>query len=277
MYTTVNGIAMHFEVHGPTHGQPLLLIHGFPLSGKLWQPVIPLLQDQFKLIVPDLRGFGRSELSHHVEPGMSVSTSIVQYADDLFSLLEAIGETRPMVVVGLSMGGYIALEFYRRYTSQVQGLVLADTRAQADSAEQRRQRYATAQRVLDEGSHVVANAMVDKLFAPQTSSELREQWRELMRETSRESVASALLAMAVRSDCRLLLEKIYCPTLIIVGERDVITPIADAQLMHRAILASDLSIIPEAGHMTPVEQPVLFAAALQRFVKPQAGEISSSR
>src|SRR5262245_19009856 len=133
MHAIVNGIRLHYQLYGRADGLPLLFIHGCPFTGEMWLPLVDMLEDRYCLIIPDLRGFGKSDLWLHVTPGQTVPLSMAMFADDLRLLLEEIGEDRPLIVVGLSMGGYIAFEFYRRFASNVLALVLADTRAQTDT------------------------------------------------------------------------------------------------------------------------------------------------
>ncbi|MGH2541470.1 MAG: alpha/beta fold hydrolase [Ardenticatenaceae bacterium] len=256
MKAVINGIQMYYEVHGA--GSPVLFVHGFPFSGKLWQPLVEPMRDDYRLITPDLRGFGRSEASEE--------TSMGQYADDLAALLDAIGERSAVTLVGLSMGGYVLFEFYRRYPERVHALVLADTRSQADTEEGRQNRFKLAARVRKEGSKVVADNMIGQLFAPHASEALRSQWREVMSTTSPAGVIAALHAMAARLDSTDLLESLNRPTLIVVGEEDPITPVADARKMQEAIAGAELEIIPAAAHMTPVEQPARFVAILEQFL-----------
>ncbi|MDQ4076849.1 MAG: alpha/beta hydrolase [Chloroflexota bacterium] len=256
MKATINGITMHYEVHGT--GQPLLFIHGFPHTSKLWEPLVEPMKDDYRLIIPDLRGFGESEVTKEVSMGL--------YADDLAALLDEVGERDPVTVVGLSMGGYIAFEFFRRYPERVHALVLADTRPQADDEAGRKNRYESAQKALDEGTQELANTMAEKLFAPQASEELRSTWREIMASVPPLTIAAAQRAMANRPDSTDTLALINRPTLIVVGEEDNVTPPSDAERMHEAIEGSDLEIIPGAGHMTPVEQPERFVAILQQFL-----------
>ncbi len=253
----VNGINLAFEQHG--EGEPLLFVHGFPLSGRLWEHVIEPLRDDYKLIIPDLRGMGRSQASE--------SASMATYADDLAGLLDALGESRPAVVVGLSMGGYLTFEFYRRHRERVRGLVLADTRCEADSPEKARDRAAMAERVRAEGGVVVADAMMDALFGPQASSELRDTWREIISSTRPQGIIAALAAMAESPDSTPTLAEIDVPTLIVVGEHDALTPPSAARTMHEGITGSRLEIIPHAGHMVPVEQPVAFSRVLREFLE----------
>jgi 3-oxoadipate enol-lactonase len=147
MKAAVDGVSLRYDIHGA--GEPVLFVHGFSLSGALWQPVVEPLSGRFKLIIPDLRGHGGS--------GIGGEASMQRYAADLAALLDEIAEARPVVLVGHSMGGYIAFEFFRRHPERVRALVLVNTRAQADSREAARGRHDIADRVLREGSQVVAD------------------------------------------------------------------------------------------------------------------------
>jgi len=248
---------LYHEVHGS--GAPILLVHGFPLSGKLWEPVVPLLERKFRLIVPDLRGHGRSEASETV--------SMARFADDLAELLDEIGESGPVVPVGMSMGGYVVFEFCRRYPERLRALVLADTRAQADPPEEIRMRLEMAQLVRAGGSVAITDTMIARLFGPHASEELKASWREMLNATESRGVAAALDAMACRVDSFATLSSLTCPVLIVTGEHDAITPPQDAEWMRQAAQDAEVEILPGAGHMTPVECPEAFAAALLRFLE----------
>ncbi len=265
MKTTINGIMLAYEVHGT--GEPVLFIHGFPLSRRLWAGVVAPLSEEYRLILPDLRGHGESEAT--------AETSMQQYADDLVALLDHLGEARPVVVVGMSMGGYVAFEFCRRYPQWVRGLVLVDTRAGADSEEAARGRLEMAERVLSDGSHVAADAMLPKLFSPHSPAALREQWREIILATPPAGIAAAQRAMAVRPDSFDTLRSLDHPVLVVVGEDDVITPIEEARRMREAAPRAELAIVPQAGHMTPAEQPEQFAEVLREFLHSRVSEPSS--
>lgn len=258
MHYTIDGLKLNCETLGPERGEPILLIHGFPLSGAMWRPLAELLRDDFRLIIPDLRGFGVSEASD--------DASMARYADDCAALLDAVGERRPVAVAGMSMGGYIAFEFLRRARARVSSLVLVDTRPGADGEEARQGRFATAGKVLAQGSAVVADAMAEKLFAPGAPADLKKHWRDAMAGANPRGVAAALKAMARRADSSPDLKRIDVPALIIVGRHDAITPPAESEAMHRAIRGSTLETIPDAGHMAPVEQPRIVADALRRFL-----------
>lgn len=256
MNALIDGLSLSFQIHG--EGEPVLFIHGFPLSGELWMPTVQRLGGAYRSIVPDLRGHGASE--------SSPEASMARYATDLALLLDHTGEIGPVTLVGLSMGGYIALEFCRRYPERVRALVLVDTRAGPDSEDAARGRYESAERALREGSGPIADRMVEKLFGPEASADLREEWRSIMSSTPPEGVAAALRAMAVRSDSFATLRTFEKPLLIVVGKDDVLTPPSEAQRMHEAVPGSRLEIVAGAGHMTPVEQPDHFAAVLRDFL-----------
>jgi 3-oxoadipate enol-lactonase len=256
METGSNHTRLHFEVHGD--GPPVLLVHGFPLSGRLWDEVVDRLKGEYRLIVPDLRGHGRSGAAD--EAGMD------DHAADLSAVLEAADEDRPVVLAGMSMGGYACLAFCRRYPERVRALALVDSRAGADSVEAAEGRQRTAERVLREGSAVVADDMVEKLFASGAPADLRERWRARMSSTAPAGVAAALRAMASRPDSEPLLRELGVPVLVIVGAEDEITPVEGAREMAQAA-GGTLEIIPGAGHMAPAEKPVIVAGALRRFLE----------
>ena len=260
MRAAIRGVELHYDVHG--EGEPVLLVHGFPLSRRMWDGVVEGLRGRWRLIVPDLRGHGESEASDEA--------SMRLYADDLAALLDEIGETRPVVVVGLSMGGYVALEFFRRHRNRVRALVLADTKATRDTPEAARKREETAEEVLAGGSAVVAEGMVERLFAPSAAPALRDDWKRIMAATPPAGAAAALRAMAARPDSRALLRRIAVPVLAIVGAEDVITPASDARAIAEAAPDARLRVIPGAGHMSPVERPAEFVAALGEFLESLA-------
>lgn len=258
MNITVDGVKLDYQISGPADGQPILLIHGFPFSKALWEPMMASLLD-FRVIAPDLRGLGRSEPSDE--------TSMASYVDDCLSILKDQHDGRPLTVLGMSMGGYIAFEFFRRARLHVQAMVFLDTRSAADSDEAKKGRFATAETVIKEGSAVVADAMVGKLFAPSAAPELRAKWRDLMSQSNPRGVAAALKAIANRPDSTVTCAKIDVPTLIIVGEEDAITPPEDSRKMNASIAGSMLAVIPQAGHMAAVERPLLVGDAVAEFVR----------
>lgn len=249
--------ALHVDIVGD--GEPVLLIHGYPLSAALWAPVVSRLAPRWRFITPDLRGFGRNAAT-------APTATIAQYADDLAALLDELGRHGPVVVGGLSMGGIVALEFYRRYAARVRALVLANTRSNAESPEGRERRRAVAAAALRDGADAIADDMAARLFSPAADAALRRAWRDAMAATSPAAVAAGSLALAERADSGPTLPTIRVPTLVVAGDDDEITPPAGLLAMHEAIAGSRFVSIPAAGHLTPVEQPDAFADALGRFL-----------
>ncbi|MDQ1589990.1 MAG: hypothetical protein QOG71_617 [Pyrinomonadaceae bacterium] len=256
----VRGIELAYEVSGA--GSPIVLLHGFPFNRTLWREQVEALSDRHRVITVDLRGHGETTATR--DPA-----TMEAMAGDVAALLDELHITR-VALGGLSMGGYVALDFYRLFPERVAALVLADTRAQADTDEARLAREETATRALGEGMHTIAGAMLPKLLAPATHAERPEivaRVREMILNTDPQGAASALRGMAVRRDQTELLGEINCPTLILVGSLDQITPPADAERMHRGIRNSRLEVIAGAGHVSNLERPLEFNRALENFLR----------
>lgn len=226
------------------------------------------MPDGWLAIAPDLRGFGASEA------GSLDGWSMDVFADDVAALLDSLAVPRA-VVCGLSMGGYVAFAFWRRHRERVRGLVLADTRAGADSEEGRAGRHAVAEEVLVKGSAVVARAMLPRLLAAATRDEAPEvvdRVRSMMENTAPASIARAQRAMAERPDSTGDLAGIDVPVLVVTGEEDVLTGPAEARAMVDALPRATLALIPGAGHLSPVERPAAFNAALYAFLRSLPGD-----
>jgi 3-oxoadipate enol-lactonase len=260
MNITLSDCELYCEVQG--QGPPLLFVHGFPISGAMWRPTVERLGDGWRCIVPDLRGHGQS--------GASQQVTIARFADDLAELLDALNERDPAVIIGLSMGGIIAFEFYRRHRRRVRALVLCDTRANADTPEAAARREALAQTALREGSRAVADSMIDGVFAPDAPAELKAHWHAVMAQTPPVGVAAAARALAQRPESFSTLPQIDCPTLVVVGAVDTLTPVESMREIHRLIRGSRLEEIPGAGHLPPVEQPDHFTRGLRSFLNELA-------
>jgi pimeloyl-ACP methyl ester carboxylesterase len=252
---TINGVQIAYCDEGA--GRPLVLIHAFPLSGAMWKRQIGPLAHHCRVIAPDLRGFGASQIG----PG---STSMDQYADDLAGLLDQLGLGAQRVALGgLSMGGYIAFAFLRRYRERVGALILADTRAQADTEEGRQGREQNARLAEEQGPGAIADQMLPKLLSSHASAELRAEVRQMIVGNDRAGIAAALRAMTARPDSTPLLATIDVPALIVVGAEDGLTPPSDARAMHQAIAGSRLVEIAQASHLANLEAPEPFNAAVQ--------------
>lgn len=257
----MRGIEIAYDVAGDEGDEPVVLLHGFPFNRSMWGAQVEALSETHRVITPDLRGHGESET------GAGAAT-MEEAAQDIAALLDELNIKRASVA-GLSMGGYVALAFYRMFPERVRALVLADTRAQADTEEARRTREETAARALEEGMSTIADSMLPKLLAPATHErkpEVVARVREMILKTKPEGAAAALRGMAVRRDQTEFLPEIKVPVLILVGSEDAITPPADSRAMHGRIEGSRLEIIEGAGHVSNLERPEEFNRALVSFL-----------
>lgn len=244
-------------------GQPLLLVHGFPLNHAMWQAQIDELSRDFRVIAPDLRGFGESEVTRG-------TVTMQQYADDLAKLLEALDITEPVVFCGLSMGGYIGWQFVARHRNKLAKLIIADSRAVADNEKAAAGRKETADKVEKEGSKVVADAMLPKLFPArdvEAGKPFVKATEAVMLAAPPAGVAAALRGMAERPDFTSQLPKIDVPTLILCGAEDAIAPPAEMEGIAKAIPGGKYVSIAGAGHMAPLEKPAEVNAAIKAFLK----------
>ncbi len=254
---TVRGVTLSVETRGA--GPAVLFIHGYPLDRTIWQHQMAEL-DGFRRIAPDLRGMGRSDAP---DLGYSMAT----YAEDLAGLLEVLGE-ETVVLCGHSMGGYVALEFLRRHPDRVRGLVLVDSKAEADSPEGRKARDAQLALVRDAGLTALADQMAPKLLAEGAPAALLDQVRAMILASPLPGVAGALGAMRDRADSRVLLPELgRLPVLVISGDGDALIPASAAEALADAIPGASLEIIAGAGHLPMLEQPEAVTAALHRFLK----------
>ncbi|MCG3138535.1 MAG: AB hydrolase superfamily protein YdjP [Phycisphaerae bacterium] len=256
MYVPVRDGQLWCEVSGT--GDPLLLVHGYPLTGAMWAEVTPRLSKSWRCIVPDLRGHGQSSVSDEM--------TMTRMANDLAELLDGLDEKRPVVLVGLSMGGIIAQDFYQQHRKRVRALVLCDTRYQSETPEGVTRRIKLAEAALTQGSSAVVDTMIGPIFGEQIDPAVRQQWYEIMCRTSSIGVAAASRGLAHRPDYSALLPTITVPTLLIYGEQDAITPISIAREMEQKIPGARLAIIPRCGHVPPLERPDEFTTLLETFI-----------
>jgi 3-oxoadipate enol-lactonase len=258
-------------------GPVLMLVHGFPLSHQMWQTVVPQLAKHWRVIVPDLRGFGDSPWpdetqSTNVSLNQIPRITITDYARDLSELLLALGINQPIVLCGLSMGGYIALQFALNHADQLRGLVLCNTRAAADSPEVAANRERIAAQVLAEGNATLTESMLPRLFAStmfQQQPDVIAATQTVMLGTDRRAVAQAQLAMAQRPDVTMDLQRIAVPELSIAGEHDPISTAAEMAAWTAEFPHGRFVRLSDAGHMTPVEQPSEWFAAVQAWAEEQ--------
>lgn len=250
------------DTGGGGGGTALVLLHGFPFDRSMWQGQAEALGAEFRVVAPDLRGAGGTTL------GVG-DVTLETLAEDVAALLDELKLGR-VVLGGLSMGGYVAFEFFRRFPERVRALVLADTRPQADTEEGRRAREENARRALQEGMTPIVETMLPKLLSTATrerGGHVLERVRAMMLGVSPAGAAAALRAMALRRDQTDLLPSIDVPTLIVVGSEDAVTPPADAEAMKAKIENSRLVVVEGAGHLSNVEQPSEFNRALVEFLR----------
>lgn len=251
-------VALHYEEHGK--GLPVVLIHGYPLDHTIWKPVVNLLKTHARLIVPDLRGFGAS-------PSPDGDWTIRNMADDILQLLDQL-EIERAVLVGHSMGGYIALNFAHAYPARTAGLGLISTQAASDSPEKRQNRYKQIEEVKRRGIKSVSEAIPGKLTP---RAPLAEALKLLMSKVNPATISQALKAMAERSDASEWLTNMDIPAVVIHGTADSLLPLENAQTMAQILPRGWLVEVPEAGHMPMLEAPEMVANALCQLIEACGG------
>lgn len=248
------------------HGTPFLLLHAFPLSSAMWEEDILWLERLAHVVAPDLPGFGRSPRQMHA--------SIPEMARETARLLDELGMKQPVIVAGLSMGGYVAFEFLRQFPERVRALGLFSTRAGADTPEGRTKRFKTAQEIQETGLEVFARAVLPNLLGKttaQTRPDVVRRVTEMITANEPGGVADSLLAMADRRDSTELLAGISCPAWVVAGEEDTFIPAEQARALQARIPDSRLEIIEKAGHLVNLEQPARFQQIVERFISEVDG------
>ncbi len=248
-------------------GQPVVLLHGYPLDHRMWRPQIEALSKECRVIAPDLRGFGQStQRSEDAHSGVSMR----QYAADVAALLDAIGVTEPVILCGFSMGGYILWQFVLQFPERVKAIVACDTRVIADSAEAREGRLKTADEVAETGVEPIITAMLPKLLSQATRDSqpaIVDEVSTIMRSCSPAAIAASLRGMADRPDVTVKLAEMTQPALVLVGAEDAISPPDEMRGIAEKLPQADFVEIPGAGHMTTLENPQAVNDALLAFVK----------
>ncbi len=260
MIANLADVKLGYDESGRENGLPVIFLHGFPHHRGLWAPQLASLSSVARCIALDLRGFGESS----VAPPYTMD----QYADDVAAFMDALGIDRA-VICGLSMGGYVAFSMWRRHRARIHSLVLADTRASADSEEGREKRRAMAQLARERGTIAVADATIAGMVGKhtrETSPQIVDLVYRILAKAPVAGVVGALDAMRERADSTPTLATIDVLTLIVVGEEDVLTPVSDAETMHRAIYGSRLRVLARAGHVSNLERPAAFNQVLSEFL-----------
>jgi 3-oxoadipate enol-lactonase len=258
----VHGIDLFLRDSGPGAGPPVVLLHGFPFDHTLWDPQVAGLGPGFRVVAYDARAHGRSA-------GAGAPFAFEDFVDDLLGLLDGLRIDRA-ILVGLSMGGYVALRFAEREPARVRALVLSDTKSAADGDEARLARAAGARKVRESGVAAFADGFLPKALARRTIAERPDvvaKVRGMILGCSAAGIAGTLVAMAGRTDTTASLGRTRVPTLVLVGAEDALTPPADARALAGAIPGASLVEIPGAGHLPNLEEPGAFGAALLPFLR----------
>src|SRR5574341_443513 len=248
----VAGIGIAYIRRG--RGTPLVLLHGYPLDHTIWDDVAPLLEEGFDLIIPDLRGFGQSDV-------MEADDSIIDFASDIAGLVSHL-KIRNAFLAGHSMGGYVALAFAREFSERVLGLAMISSQAQADAPDRKEGRYATAKQVLEQGVDPVVESMTPKLSA---EPRIQDFVRELISKQRPLGLYIALAAMAERPDSTDLLPMFKFPVVVVHGDADALIPVERAREMKAAVPSAHYVELTGVGHMPMMENPQAVADALKFF------------
>ncbi len=255
----VNGIDLAYADEG--QGHPIVFLHAFPLNRTMWAPQVEALKDQFRIITIDLRGHGESDAPLW-------RYTLAQFADDIKSLLDHLSIAKA-TFVGLSMGGYTFFALNKKYPNLIHSAILADTRAEADSDKAKAARYSMAQIAYKRGPTSIADLMLPKLLAPgslENRQDLVEQLRRMITSNQVSGIVGDLMAMEARPDSTPLLKAFNFPTLVLVGEDDQASPPEEVKRMAQHIPGSQFALIPQAGHMSNLENPEAFNRALTQFL-----------
>ena len=259
MKVRINGIDLAYSDEG--QGAPIIFLHAFPLNRTMWAPQVVGLKDNYRVVTIDLRGHGESEapLWHY---------TLDQFAEDVNDLLAHLGIAKA-TFVGLSMGGYILFALYRKNPTLFQSLVLADTRATADTPETKAARFSMAQIAYRRGVSAIADLMLPKLLSPfscEHRKDLQDHLRTIIAGHQVSGIVGDLMAMEERPDSTPLLTTLSVPTLVIVGEKDAASPPEEVEGMAKQIPGSTFVRIPQAGHLSNMENPDAFNAAILTFL-----------
>jgi pimeloyl-ACP methyl ester carboxylesterase len=240
----------------------LVLLHAFPTDARIWQAQIDYLSSRYRVIAPDFRGFGKSI-------GVD-SFTVPSMAGEIHEFIAALASSSKPVIGGISMGGYVAMNFARLFPDDPRALILIDTKDAADNAEQRENRNRMIEVAKSRGSSAIAEMMIGKMLSPDTVAHrpaVVHALRKIMDACPALTIEHALLALRDRPDMSDEIAKLTVPTLVVVGEADAITPVGVAEAMAKKIRGAELAVIPGAGHMSVMEQPSLVNRAIGRLME----------
>lgn len=259
MKARINDIDLAYSDEG--QGPPVVFLHAFPLNRTMWAPQVVELSERYRVVTIDLRGHGESDAPMW-------RYTLDRFAEDVHGLLAHLGITRA-TFVGLSMGGYILFALYRKHPALFQALVLADTRATADTPEAKAARFSMAQIAYRRGASAIADLMLPKLLSPaacENRADLRDHVCGIITGNQVSGIVGDLMAMEERPDSTPLLSTIPVPTLVIVGDEDLASPPEEVEAMAQQIPGATFVQIPRAGHLSNMENPAAFNEALLSFL-----------
>ncbi len=266
MKTKINDLEINYEIYNQEllkdmNRPPLVLIHAFPYSLKAWEPQVQAFSEDRSVLAYDLRGLGESAVG-------TGQYFLEDYVDDLMGLLDYL-EVPKAILCGLSIGGYIALRAVERNPDRVAGLVLADTMSSADTNEGKLKRYRYSKMIEQKGMHEFTPEYLDGVFLDETiesKKEIVQSIHHIVENNHPRGVVGGFMALASRTDTTPALSKVKVPTLVIVGEKDEVTPLAAAQSIQEKIPGAQLVVIPNAGHLSNLENPAEFNRALRNYL-----------
>ena len=261
MKAFINNTNLAYTDHGM--GLPVIFLHAFPLNRNMWDGEIAALlsEQRYRLVSLDWRGFGESEIPNEI-------STMDLFADDVAGLMDQLG-IEQAVLCGLSMGGYAAFAFLRKYPQRLSALILADTKPQADTSEAQANRENVAQLAEAQGTGAIADLQLPRLLSDYTRQhhpEVEIRVRQMIEAATPQGIAAASRGMARRLDSTDLLASIACPTLVIAGEQDILTPPDIAQDYAARIPGAQYVVIPQAGHLSNLEQPDMFVNTVSTFL-----------
>jgi 3-oxoadipate enol-lactonase len=261
MKIAINNVYLAYNDHGI--GLPVIFLHAFPLNRQMWQGEMTALlgDERYRLVALDWPGFGESDITTPI-------STMELFADDVAGLMDLLG-IQKAILCGLSMGGYAAFAFLRKYPQRLAGLILADTRPGADSPEALANRENVARIAETQGTGAIADLQVPRLISEYTRQhhpDVENRIRQMIYVATTQGIAAASRGMAQRADSTGLLASIACPTLVIVGEQDTLTPPTVAQEYASQIPGAQYAVIPQAGHLSNLEQPELFLQVVRGFL-----------
>jgi len=258
---TINNLTVSYYDEGPDDAPVVIFIHGFPFNKSMWNKQVEALKDDYRVIAYDVRGHGNSDAGND-------DFTIDLFVSDLLRFMDELGIVKT-VLCGLSMGGYITLNAVEKHPWRFEALILSDTNCIADSTESKEKRITAIENIRENGVEKYADDSIKNLFAPESFIAKKVEIaaaREMIVNTSKNSLYRTLLALSGRKETCTELSEIKVPVLIMVGEKDTITPPAAARLMHEKIKGSILHIIGQAGHLSNMENPLEFNGQLKKFL-----------